>query len=132
MSLLVWVMMGIAVWHFTVFVPDRFWGGIVGAFLAASIAAALFGLIVNGGSVPGQSDTDFVQALIAIPGAAIGLACRTGTAPASTASTASTTDRRAPARTERLRGCFRCIPSARPRRMGRMLSRPSQMVVRSL
>ena len=58
MSLLVWVMMGIAVWHFTVFVPDRFWGGIVGAFLAASIAAALFGLILNGGSVPGQSDTD--------------------------------------------------------------------------
>jgi hypothetical protein len=74
MSLLVWVMMGIAVWHFTVFIPDRFWGGIVGAFLAASIAAALFGLIVNGGSVPGQSDTDLVQALIAIPGAAIGLA----------------------------------------------------------
>jgi hypothetical protein len=74
MSLLVWVMMGIAVWHFTVFLPDRFWGGIVGAFLAASIAAALFGLLVNGGSVPGQSDTDIFQALIAIPGSAIGLA----------------------------------------------------------
>jgi hypothetical protein len=74
MSLLVWVMMGIAVWHFTVFVPDRFWGGIVGAFLAAAVAAAIFGLIVNGGSVPGQSDTDVVQALIAIPGSLIGLA----------------------------------------------------------
>jgi hypothetical protein len=74
MSLLVWVMMGIAVWHFTVFVPDRFWGGIVGAFLAAAVAAAIFGLIVNGGSVPGQSDTDVAQALIAIPGAGIGLA----------------------------------------------------------
>jgi hypothetical protein len=67
-------MMGIAVWHFTVFVPDRFWGGIVGAFLAASFAAALFGFAVNGGSVPGQSDTELIQALIAIPGAAIGLA----------------------------------------------------------
>ena len=43
-------------------------------FLAASIAAALFGLILNGGSVPGQSDTHIIQALIAIPGAAIGLA----------------------------------------------------------
>ena len=32
MSMLVWVMMGIAIWHFMVFVPDRFWGGIVGAF----------------------------------------------------------------------------------------------------
>jgi hypothetical protein len=74
MSLLVWVMMGIAVWHFTVFVPDRFWGGIVGAFLSAAIAAAIFGLIVNGGHVPGQNDTDVAQALIAIPGSAIGLA----------------------------------------------------------
>ena len=74
MSLIVWVMMGIAAWHFTVFVPDRFWGGIVGAFLAASIFAALFGLLVNGGSVPGQDDTDIAQALLAIPGAAIGLA----------------------------------------------------------
>jgi hypothetical protein len=74
MSLLVWAMMGIAVWHFTVFFPDRFWGGIVGAFLAAAVAATIFGLIVNGGSVPGQHDTHVVQALIAIPGAAIGLA----------------------------------------------------------
>ena len=73
MSLLVWVMMGIAVWHFTVFVPDRFWGGIVGAFLAAFAGAALFGFLVNGLSVPGESETHIVQALIAIPGALIGL-----------------------------------------------------------
>ena len=63
MSLVVWVMMGIAVWHFTVFVPDRFWGGIVGAFLAAVVVAALFGFIVNGATVPGRHDTDLVQAL---------------------------------------------------------------------
>ena len=74
MSFMVWVMMGIAIWHFTVFVPDRFWGGIVGAFLAAVVAAALFGLIVNGLSVPGESDTHLGQALIAIPGSLIGLA----------------------------------------------------------
>lgn len=74
MSLLVWVMMGIAVWHCTVFVPDRFWGGIVGAFLAAAAAAALFGFLVNGVTVPGRSDTEIVQALIAIPGALLGLA----------------------------------------------------------
>ena len=36
MSMVVWVMMGIAIWHFTVFVPDRFWGGIVGAFLGGN------------------------------------------------------------------------------------------------
>jgi uncharacterized membrane protein YeaQ/YmgE (transglycosylase-associated protein family) len=74
MSLLVWVMMGIAVWHFTVFLPDRFRGGIVGAFLAGAIGAALFGFVVNGLTVPGRHDTELVQAFIAIPGAAIGLA----------------------------------------------------------
>ena len=74
MSLVVWIMMGIAVWHFTVFVPDRFWGGIVGAFAAAFIGAALFGFIVNGVTVPGRNDTELVQALIAVPGAVLGLA----------------------------------------------------------
>jgi hypothetical protein len=73
MSLVVWSMMGIAVWHFTVFVPDRFWGGIVGAFLAAFVASVLFGFLVNGATVPGRSDTDLIQAFIAIPGAMIGL-----------------------------------------------------------
>jgi hypothetical protein len=73
MSLLVWIMMGIAVWHFTVFVPDRFWGGIVGAFLAAVAGAALFGLAVNGANVPGESGTHIGQAFIAIPGSLIGL-----------------------------------------------------------
>jgi hypothetical protein len=74
MSMVVWVMMGIAVWHFTVFVPDRFWGGIVGAFIAAVIGAALFGYAVNGATLPGRHDTELIQALIAIPGALIGLA----------------------------------------------------------
>ena len=74
MGLVVWVMMGIALWHFTVFLPDRFWGGIVGAFLAAFISAAIFGFIANGFTVPGKSDTELIQALIAVPGAMIGLA----------------------------------------------------------
>ena len=74
MSLVVWVMMGIAVWHFTVFLPDRFWGGIVGAFAAAVLASAIVGFLANGLTVPGQDDTDITQALIAIPGSMIGLA----------------------------------------------------------
>ena len=74
MSILVWVMMGIAVWHFAVWVPDRFWGGIVGALLAAIAGAFLVGLVANGVSIPGQHATHEVQALIAIPGALIGLA----------------------------------------------------------
>jgi len=72
--MVVWVMMGIAVWHFTVFLPDRFWGGIVGAFVAAFLAAAIVGFLVNGLTIPGQNDTDIVQALIAIPAAMVGLA----------------------------------------------------------
>jgi len=71
MSLLVWVMMGIAIWHFAVFVPDRFWGGIVGAFLAAIVGATLVGLIVSGASIDNPSRT---TALEAIPGAILGLA----------------------------------------------------------
>jgi hypothetical protein len=73
-AMVVWVMMGIAVWHFTVFLPDRFYGGIVGAFLAAFVAAVVVGFLANGLTVPGQNDTGIVQALIAIPGAMIGLA----------------------------------------------------------
>ena len=47
MALLVWFTMGIALWHFTVFLPDRFWQGIVGAFLGAVIGAVVFGAIVE-------------------------------------------------------------------------------------
>ena len=73
MGIVVWVMMGIAIWHFTVFVPDRFWGGIVGAFVVAMLGAPLFGFIANGLTVPGRSDTDLEQAVIAVPGALIAL-----------------------------------------------------------
>jgi uncharacterized membrane protein YeaQ/YmgE (transglycosylase-associated protein family) len=74
MSILIWAMVGIAVWHFAVLVPDRFWGGIVGAFVAAVIGAAVLGFIVSGFTVPGRSETDFAEFLIGIPGCVIGLA----------------------------------------------------------
>ena len=48
MGALVWVMMGLALWHFTIFIPDRFWSGIVGAFLGAVFGALLFGLAIHG------------------------------------------------------------------------------------
>jgi hypothetical protein len=73
MSVLVWVMMGIALWHFTVWFPDRYWGGIVGAFLAAIAGAVIVGLLANGVAIPGRHDTHLGQALIAIPGALLGL-----------------------------------------------------------
>jgi hypothetical protein len=69
-SLLVWGMMGIAIWHFAVFVPDRFWGGIVGAFLAAIAGAMVIGLAAAGGTI---DDPSVTTALEAIPGAIVGL-----------------------------------------------------------
>lgn len=72
--MLAWTMMGLALWHFTIFLPDRHWGGIVGSFLGALIGAILFGLIVNGFSVPGRHDTHLLTAAEAIPGALIGMA----------------------------------------------------------
>jgi hypothetical protein len=74
MGALVWAMMGLALWHFTIFAPDRFWSGIVGAFLGSVIGALVFGLLVNGFVVPGQNDTDLLTAVEAIPGALIGIA----------------------------------------------------------
>jgi hypothetical protein len=74
MGALVWVMIGLALWHFTIFLPDRFWGGIVGAFLGALLGSVIVGLVVNGFTVPGQDDTDLLTALEAVPGALAGIA----------------------------------------------------------
>jgi ABC-type Fe3+ transport system permease subunit len=73
MALVVFFIMGIALWHFTVFVPDRFWQGIVGAFLGAVLGAIVFGLIVQAASGKSLGDTDVSTALVAIPGTLIGL-----------------------------------------------------------
>jgi hypothetical protein len=73
MGALVWIMVGLAIWHFTVFLPDRFWGGIVGAFVGALLGSFLFGVIVNAGSIPGQSDTNLLTGVEAIPGALLGM-----------------------------------------------------------
>jgi hypothetical protein len=74
MGMLAWVMMGLALWHFTIWLPDRYWGGIVGAFLAALAGGILSGLIINGFSVPGRHDTHIATSVDAIPGALIAMA----------------------------------------------------------
>ena len=73
MGMLAWVMMGLALWHFTIWLPDHYWGGIVGAFVGALVGAVLFGLIVNGFTIPGRHDTHISTVLEAIPGALIGM-----------------------------------------------------------
>ena len=74
MALIGWIMMGIALWHFTVFLPDRFWAGIIGAFLGSVIGAVLFGLILHGFDLPSQDDTSVLTVLEAVPGTLLGLA----------------------------------------------------------
>ena len=73
MSALVWILVALALWHFTVFLPDHFWGGIVGAFLGALVGSFLFGFVIHGFDVPGQDETDLMAALEAVPGTLIGL-----------------------------------------------------------
>lgn len=74
MALLVWFTIGLAFWHFAVFVPDHFWGGIVGAFLAAAAGAISSGAIVHIAAGNSLGETDVGTALAAIPGAVIGMA----------------------------------------------------------
>jgi hypothetical protein len=73
MAALVWVMMGIALWHFSIFVPDHFWSGIIGAFVGAVVGALVFGFLIHGLSVPGQNDTGLINAFEAIPGSLLGM-----------------------------------------------------------
>jgi hypothetical protein len=74
MAMLAWVMMALAVWHFTIFLPGREWGGIVGAFLGALVGGVLFGFVVSGLQLPARADVDVLTALEAIPGAVLGIA----------------------------------------------------------
>ena len=68
MALFIWTMVGLALWHFTVFLPDNFYGGIVGAFCGALLGSIIFGLLINLG-VPGQDDINLLTGFEAIPGA---------------------------------------------------------------
>ncbi len=79
MGMLGWVLMGLAIWHFTIWLPDHFWGGLVGAFLGSLIGSVVVGLIIFGVKVsalriPGEKATDIGVVLYAVPGALIGMA----------------------------------------------------------
>lgn len=73
MAALVWFTVGLALWHFTVFVPDRFWAGIVGAFLGAIAGSMVTGAAAQIAVDKSIGDTDLATVLVAIPGALIGM-----------------------------------------------------------
>lgn len=74
MSLLVFFTVGLGLWHFTVFFPDRFWGGIVGALIGATVGAVLSGAIAQAASGRSVGETDIATVAFALPGTALGLA----------------------------------------------------------
>jgi hypothetical protein len=73
MSILVWAMVGIAFWHFAVLAPDRFVGGIIGAFLAAVAGALATGFVLPTPGVPVTNPPGIQEALYAIPGSVAAL-----------------------------------------------------------
>jgi hypothetical protein len=73
MSVFVWSMVGIALWHFTIFVPDKFTGGIIGAFLAAWLGGLASGFVFEGLAIPSDNPPGLRHALYAIPGSLAGL-----------------------------------------------------------
>jgi len=73
MSVLVWAMIGIAFWHFAILVPDKFTGGIIGAFLAALGGALATGYLFPTPGIPESNPPGFAEGLWPIPGAILGL-----------------------------------------------------------
>jgi len=74
MAALVWFTVGVALWHFTVFIPDRFWGGIVGALLGAAAGSMVTGVVAQIAMARSIGETDLVTVIVAVPGAVLGIA----------------------------------------------------------
>lgn len=74
MSILVWTMTGMAVWHFAVLVPDKFTGGIIGAFLAGVAGAFATGYLLPSPGIPSANPPGYMEAVWAIPGSVVALA----------------------------------------------------------
>ena len=60
------------------FVPDRFWGGIVGAFLAAVVGALVSGALWQLAIGDSIGQTDVLTLLAAVPGCLAGMAIAYG------------------------------------------------------
>ncbi len=73
MAVLVWFTVGVALWHFTVFFPDRFWGGIVGALLGAVAGAMITGAIAQIALGESVGETGIETVLFAVPGTLLGV-----------------------------------------------------------
>ncbi len=66
-------MIGVAFWHFAALVPDRFWGGIFGAFVAAVAGALVSGLLLPEPGISQENPPGAAEAIWAIPGSVAAL-----------------------------------------------------------
>lgn len=73
MSVFVWVMIGVAVWHLSVLVPDRFYGGIIGALIAAVAGALVSGYLLPTPGIPTHNPPGVIAAVWPIPGSLLAL-----------------------------------------------------------
>lgn len=74
MAIVVWVTVGLALWHYSIFVPERFWQGIIGALLGSIGGAVISGALIQLAIGKGLNETDLITFLAAIPGTVLGVA----------------------------------------------------------
>jgi hypothetical protein len=74
MSVLVWIMAGVGMWHLAVLVPDRFYGGVIGAFVAALAGALAAGFLLPSPGIPDRNPPGLQEGLWPLPGALLALA----------------------------------------------------------
>lgn len=74
MAIVVWITVGLALWHFSIFVPERFWQGIIGALLGAVLGALVSGALIQVVLGRAVNETDMLTFLAAVPGTLIGVA----------------------------------------------------------
>ncbi|MBK5110538.1 MAG: hypothetical protein JJE10_04120 [Thermoleophilia bacterium] len=74
MAIVVWITVGLALWHFSIFVPERFWQGIIGALIGAVLGALVSGALFQALLGRAVNETDMLTFLAAVPGTLVGVA----------------------------------------------------------
>jgi hypothetical protein len=73
-ALFIWAMGGLGIWHMTIFLPDRFHGGIAGALVAALIGALGGGFLLPRPGMPEANPPGLGTLAAAVAGTLVGLA----------------------------------------------------------
>ncbi|HEY8466488.1 MAG TPA: hypothetical protein VIL04_06780 [Solirubrobacterales bacterium] len=74
MAVLVWITTAVAIWHFTVLVPDRFWGGIAGALFGALVGGVISGAAFQAALGLSLGETSLATVFYTLPGCLLGCA----------------------------------------------------------